>query len=747
MTEQRTNREYLQADMDAIYIGNLNTVDADLILPARGEHGTLFTWQTGESRFIDADGRVHRPLHGMGSRKVTLTVTGEREGLRAERVFEATVLQEARSTAVRSVRPVEITGEPGMIPDLPSVVIVTCEDGWVTTLPVRWEVTPTIPDEGEMRVFGSLTESRVRPVAVIRPCEQPVPEAGPEKKLSYLPVSSVRLTPGSPYYEAQERMNAWLLSASDDQMLYNFRKAAGLSVKGAPPMTGWDEDACKLKGHTTGHYLSGLALAYAATGDVRFREKIDYMVNALAECQEAFAAGGKVHDGFLSAYDEEQFDLLEKLTRYPEIWAPYYTLDKIMSGLYDCHTLAGNAQALAIESKMGDWVYARLSRLPKKQLSDMWSLYIAGEFGGMFGTMVRLAQLTGKAEHLRAAELFYNEKLFYPMEQGVDTLEDMHGNQHIPQIIGAMDYYGATGEAAFWRIGSHFWEIVTGHHIYCVGGVGETEMFHAPDSTCRYLTDKAAESCASYNLLRLGGQLFPYCPDGRIMDYCENTLLNHILTSASREADGGTTYFLPLGPGGRKEYSTAENTCCHGTGMESRYRYMENIYAEDDEYLYVNLPVPSRLSGENALELAAGEDGVLTLTAQADQKKRLRVHIPAWAQDDVEVRLRGEKLAAGAAVLQNGYLELPERLCAGDAVEIRLPMTLRVLDNASDPDMVNLAFGPYILAELSEEQQFRKAPDVKQLQRKSGLTFTAGGRKMIPLARVDREAYHVYFRR
>ena len=57
------------------------------------------------------------------------------------------------------------------------------------------------------------------------------------------------------------------------------------------------------------------------------------MVNGLKECQDAFQGKEGIHPGFLSAYDEEQFDLLEQYTKYPEIWAPYYTLDKIMAGL------------------------------------------------------------------------------------------------------------------------------------------------------------------------------------------------------------------------------------------------------------------------------------------------------------------------------------------------------------------------------------------------------------------------------
>ena len=739
--ENTTGRDLLLADLEAIYIGNLNTVDADLHLPSAGEHGTAFTWETGESRFIDPEGHVHRPLYGMGNRRVVLTVTGTREGLSEKRVFEATVLQEARKTVVKSIYPVERTGEPGTILELPSVVIAVCEDGRVTTLPVSWEVEPTVPDEGEMRVFGSLKETKLRPVAVIRPAAEGMPGKAEETLrpgCRYFPISAVRLTPGSVYAERQCRMNEYLLRQDDDQMLYNFRRACGLPTRGASPMTGWDEDACKLKGHTTGHYLSGLALAYAATGDAAFREKIRYMVHSLAECQEAFAGSGKTKPGFLSAYDEEQFDLLEQYTKYPEIWAPYYTLDKIMAGLYDCHVLAGNEEALEIEAKMGDWVWQRLSRLPQEKLNRMWSMYIAGEFGGMLGTMVKLYGLTGKEEHLRAGLLFRNEKLFYPMEQGVDTLEDMHANQHIPQILGAMDLFEASGDMACWRIGSNFWEMATGHHAYCVGGVGETELFHAPDSETRFLSEKAAESCASYNLLRLTGQIFPYRMDSRLMDYYENTLLNHIMTSASHTSDGGTTYFLPLCPGGRKEYSTTENTCCHGTGMESRYRYMEHIFAEDSEAVYVNLPVPAELhAGGVHLRLEAGGDGRMSVTALGDIRKKICLRVPAWAAEVNPPLEPGE----------NGYAVLADGLKEGECAEVCFPWKVRENTAASDPGYAWLTWGPHILAELSGDDRFRPLPAAEDRTGGDGLPFTGGERKMIPLSQVDREAYHVYFRR
>src|SRR5699024_1236542 len=132
--------------------------------------------------------------------------------------------------------------------------------------------------------------------------------------------------------QAQDEMSRFLLSRDDDQMLYNFREAAGLDTKEAETMTGWDAPDGRLSGHTTGHYLSALALCYKATGDQKRKQKAEYMIRELEKCQEAMGKMPGIHEGFLSGYPEEQFDKLEAYVPYPDIWAPYYTLHKILAG-------------------------------------------------------------------------------------------------------------------------------------------------------------------------------------------------------------------------------------------------------------------------------------------------------------------------------------------------------------------------------------------------------------------------------
>ncbi len=591
------------------------------------------------------------------------------------------------------------------------------------------------------------------------------------RTLRYPALSEIRLLPGTPFYDRQQDMNEFLLGQDDDSMLYNFRTAAGLPTLGAKALKGWDAEDSKLRGHTTGHYMSGLALAYAVTGDARFKDKLDYIIKGLAECQAAFSGKEGFRPGFLSAYSEEQFDLLEQGTPYPEIWAPYYTLDKIMSGLLDAYDLTDNEQALEILIPLGDWVYNRLSRLSSEARNTMWDTYIAGEYGCMIVTMVRLYRISGKEEHLKAAKLFSNPVLFEQMAEGLDELDNMHANQHIPQIMGVVELYEETGDCRYYEMACNFEEIVTAHHCYAIGGTGEQERFRAPDRECRLLTENTAESCASYNMLRLTSGLYRYNTDPHLMSYYENTLFNHILASFSHKPDGGTSYFMPLEPGSFRHYDREdENSCCHGTGFETRYRYMQQIFSyhsepdAEHEILRIELPISAILGGDEKLTLRFDVDGTFTITADADMKRRIAVRVPAWTKAD-EIDYDGRP----DAEFKDGYMTLTDTLTAGESVKMTVPVQVRINAVSSNPHYCYLSYGPYILAAMSDRKDLMPVPDPasmtpilishavpnkgsagsnKRLYPVSGADnkgiFSAGEIMFMPFYMADEQPCHVY---
>src|SRR4051812_35844685 len=105
----------------------------------------------------------------------------------------------------------------------------------------------------------------------------------PKPVAEAFPLGSVRLLDG-PFKQAQELDRKFLLEIDADRLLVPFREVAKLPVT-KTRYGGWESRG--LNGHSLGHYLSACALMFSATGDVRFKERVDYVVAQLAEIQAA----------------------------------------------------------------------------------------------------------------------------------------------------------------------------------------------------------------------------------------------------------------------------------------------------------------------------------------------------------------------------------------------------------------------------------------------------------------------------
>ena len=183
-------------------------------------------------------------------------------------------------------------------------------------------------------------------VAAVAPPPAPKVAVVAAPKAEPFGLHAVRFLDG-PFKDGQDIAVAYLLSLEPERLLANFRKEAGLAPR-APHYGGWESQG--VSGHCGGHYLSGCAQAYAATGDGRFLERVNHFVAGLAECQEANGngyvsaiPGGKRVYAEVAAGDIRSagFDL-------NGLWVPNYTMHKVFAGLRDAYRLCGNAQALEV---------------------------------------------------------------------------------------------------------------------------------------------------------------------------------------------------------------------------------------------------------------------------------------------------------------------------------------------------------------------------------------------------------------
>jgi uncharacterized protein len=241
-----------------------------------------------------------------------------------------------------------------MLPDLQNPTQTRQPDG---TPPPPRRLVPDAPP------FDANLEFALKPVAL---------------RAEPFPMTQVRLLPNSVYADAQEWNRAYMARLDADRMLYTFRANAGLPIGSAKPLGGWEQPengqrSSELRGHFTGHFLSASALLYASTGDKAAKSKADYMVAEMAKCQERL--GGK----YLSAFPTTWWDRLEKQER---VWAPFYTIHKIMAGMWDMYRLAGNKQALQVLEGMSTWADEWTAPKTYEHMQQILTI----EFGGIAET-------------------------------------------------------------------------------------------------------------------------------------------------------------------------------------------------------------------------------------------------------------------------------------------------------------------------------------------------------------------------
>jgi DUF1680 family protein len=522
----------------------------------------------------------------------------------------------------------------------------------------------------------------------------------PEKPQAVEPfeLSEVRLLEGSRFYQAQELNKEFLLRYEPDRFLAWFRKEAGLAPKGEV-YGGWE--SMEIAGHSLGHYLSACSQMYASTGDPRFLERTRYIVDELAEVQQANGTGyaqatpeGKRVFAEVSRGEIEtgRFDL-------NGVWVPLYTLHKIMAGLRDAYRLTGNQKALDVEVGLGDWLASTFGTLSDEQMQEV----LFCEHGGIHEALADLSVDAEALQYLDLARKFHHREVLDPLIEGRDILPGYHANTQIPKVTGMARVYEVGGDTERRRGAEFFWERVAHHHSYVTGGNCLRERFGPPDTFSGRLGAATTESCNVYNMLKLTRHVFAWEPRADHADFYERALYNHILATQHPET-ARTIYNLSLDMGGHKRYQDPESfTCCLGTGMENHSKYGESIYFHNDRELYVNLFIPSELDWkskgvtlrqetlfpeDDTVRLQFGGEGPVELT--------LRVRYPYWAQNGVELSVNGA--AQRVTGEPSSYISLEREWQPGDVVLLRLPMSLRVEPMPDNPRRAAVLYGPLVLA-------------------------------------------------
>jgi hypothetical protein len=560
-----------------------------------------------------------------------------------------------------------------------------------------------------------------KPVAVKpRPAfNGPIQFEGAPVALKVRPFSltQVKLLDG-PMKQSGEWNRGYMSRLPVDRLLHCFRLTAGLPSP-AQPLGGWESPKSELRGHFVGHYLSACGLASASTGDKELKARGDELVAGLARCQ---AKAGR--RGYLGAYPEEFY---ERLDRREQVWAPFYTLHKIMAGLLDMYTFGGNREALGVVTRMAEWVDAWTAARTDAHMQDV----LKTEFGGMGEILYNLSAATGENRWARAGDRFNKREFLAPLAANRDELMGLHANTHIPQVIAAARRFELSGDPSFRAAATFFYDTVVSGRTYSTGGSSNNELWQTEPRQLAVELRAASnhqECCCAYNMMKLTRQLYSWTGDPRYIDYYERNLLNHRLGAIQPET-GHSLYFLSLTPGAWKPVCSEDRSfwCCTGSALEEYAKMADTIYYQDAQGVLVNLFVPSELDWpEQGMrmrqETAFPEEArtVVVMTAAPAKELALRIRVPSWLEAPPLVKLNGKPLEASAA--PGSYFSLRRVWKEGDRLEMALSMALRMEATPDDAALQSILYGPLVLAGdmgseglTPERIQGKQAPEVSEI--------------------------------
>jgi uncharacterized protein len=518
-----------------------------------------------------------------------------------------------------------------------------------------------------------------------------------QTRLSQFEYADVQLLEGAMLEQFQQNVSLFL-SLPDDDLLKPFRQLAGQPAPG-DDMGGWytpstDFDPPKnmtgyIPGHSFGQYLSGLARAYAVTGDKATQAKVHGLVRGFASTVTT-----KFYDGYC---------------------IPAYTFDKTNCGLIDAHQFAADPTALAVLNKATDAVLPWLPEKalnreemmarPHKNISFTWdetytlpeNFYLAYHRGA------------GDRYHQLARRFLQDDTYFGPLSESRNVLPGQHAYSHVNALNSAMQAYLTDGSEMHLKAAQNGFRFVL-EQSFATGGWGPNEGFQKPgtDDLAKTLHSTHASfetPCGVYGHFKIARYLIRVTGDSTYGDSMEALLYNTILGARPIRRDGISFYYSDYNSDATKVDYEQKWPCCSGTFPQLTADYGISSYFRSPAGVYVNLYVPSRVTwkqGSARVSLTQktsypnSSETSLQLKMDRPERFKIAMRVPAWAGPQTAIRVNGKPVHANAT--PGTWAEIDREWRDKDEVELSLDTPLRLIPlDAQHTNIVALLHGPLAL--------------------------------------------------
>lgn len=574
------------------------------------------------------------------------------------------------------------------------------------------------------------------------------------------PNTSVTLNP-SWVKDHEDQNTRYLKSLDPDRLLHNFRVNAGLPSI-AQPLDGWEAPGIGIRGHFTGHYLSAISSIVERYKDPILAKRLNYMVDELYKCQQSLG------NGYLSAFPEKDFDILE--TQFKYVWAPYYTYHKMMQGLLDVYTRTGNRKAYEMVLSMASYVEKRMSKLDDSTIEKV--LYTteanpANEAGAMNDVLYKLYKISRDPRHLALAKIFDRNWFLIPLSRDEDILSGLHSNTHIVLVNGFAQRYSLTGEKIYHDAVTNFWDMLINHHAYVNGSSSgprpnavtstsvTAEHWGLPDHLSNTFTKQIAESCVSHNTEKLTATIFTWTLAPKYVDAYMNTFYNSVMALQSSHS-GRCVYFLPLGSPRKKEFLNENDfRCCNGTTIEAFASINSDIYYHNDSALWVNLYIPSKvdwhekkISLTQTGEFPTDSDVELTVSTRNKSTFALKLFIPSWAEN-TDIYINNKKQDINTTPCS--FTCLNREWKDNDKIRLTFHYNFHIKSMSDNHHLIALYYGPTLLAFKDNAELVLKGNNediLHNITKIDDFTFKLNNNghsyMLTPLYKIEDESYGVY---
>jgi DUF1680 family protein len=539
--------------------------------------------------------------------------------------------------------------------------------------------------------------------------------SAPLRQLDY---SQVQLL-DSPLRQQFDYNHAFFLALDNDRLLKPFRQLTGMPAPGED-MGGWyspspDFDPAKnftgyVPGHTFGQYVSGLARAYAITGDKPTQQKISALVTGYA---------ATVSPKFYANYN-----------------LPCYTYDKIVCGLIDAHQFAQDPIALKVLGPATDAVMpylpdhaltrAEMRARPHPNISYTW------DEPNTLPENFYLAYLRSNNPRYRTlAQRFLQDTTYFtPLSHNENVLPGEHAYSHVNALSSAMQAYLVDGSTMHFDAARNGFRFVQ-QQSFATGGWGPNETFQKPDSSG--LADSLTHThssfetpCGAYGHFKITRYLLCATGDPAYGDSMETVLYNTILGARPIQPDGTSFYYSDYNNDANKFFHPDKWPCCSGTFPQLTADYGISSYFATPRGLSVNLYHPSHVTwkqdGANvtltqSTSYPNNSDVTLIISTERARSFPIALRIPAWSGPATRALVNG-RTAPNLTPQPGTWLTIDREWRNNDRIELTLDMPLRLIPlDAQHPNLVALMRGPVALfAVLPAPVQFtsRQLLDAKQ---------------------------------